>query len=476
MKRFRVIPVFLSLLILASCSLNKKGSSGRSSTTGWIYNDPEFGGFEVKEDYKRTTGPGLVFIQGGSFTMGKTEQDVMYEWNNTPRRVTVASFYMDETEVRNVDWLEYLYWLQRVYPDNPEKYSEALPDTLVWRSELAYNEPFLENYLRHPAYSQYPVVGVSWLQADKYCAWRTDRVNEVLLIENKILAIDLEQKSQNIFTTDAYLSGQYVGIEGESPLASSSGEGTRRVNKSDGILLPKYRLPTEAEWEYAALGLLSISRGENVAGNRIYPWQGKHLRYGARKNRGRMRANFVRGRGDMMGIAGALNDGYSITAPVNSFEPNDYGLYCMAGNVSEWVKDVYRPLSFYDFEEFQPARGIIYRNPKRDADGKLIRNKYGETVYDTVANYENYRDGDYQTQIDDAEDWNTDENKNKKTANMYSSRISDNTRVYKGGSWKDRAYWLSPGTRRYLKEDKSTNDLGFRCAMTHVGDPVISGK
>ena len=139
----------------------------------------------TKAAISKTPGPGLVYIEGGTFTMGRVEQDVMYDGNNTPRRVTVASFYMDETEVRNVDWREYMYWIQRVYPTHPEVYKAALPDTLVWRDELSYNEPYLENYLRHAAYSEYPVVGVSWIQADKYCKWRTDRVNERILVNEK---------------------------------------------------------------------------------------------------------------------------------------------------------------------------------------------------------------------------------------------------------------------------------------------------
>ena len=96
--------------------------------------------------------------------MGNVKEDVMKRWNNQPRRVTVRSFYMDETEVRNVDYREYLYWLKRVFADMPEVHDRALPDTLVWRRPLAYNEPMVENYLRHPAYSEYPVVGVSWVQ------------------------------------------------------------------------------------------------------------------------------------------------------------------------------------------------------------------------------------------------------------------------------------------------------------------------
>ena len=194
-----------------------------------------------------------------------------------------------------------------------------------------------------------------------------------------------------------------------------------------------------------------------------------------------MLANFTRGRGDLMGMAGALNDNADITAPVMSYEPNDFGLYCMAGNVNEWVYDVYRPMSADDVAEFQPFRGNTFTKYKLDADGKLMRNQYGELVKDTIADSRNFKDGDYSSQIIEGnENWNAVKDK-AKTNNMYlqsnkegqfSSLISDNARIYKGGSWKDRPYWLIPGTRRFKLETESADDLGFRCAMTHVGSPT----
>lgn len=161
----------LMALILVSCA------EDRSPVTGWAYNYLSNGGFEKVPYEEQETGPGLVLIEGGTFTMGRTEHDVTYEWNNVPRRVTVSSSYMDETEVSNFSYLEYLYWSARVFgPTFPDIYYKALPDTLVWREKLAYNEPYVEYYLRHPAYRDYPVVGVNWLQANEFCAWRTDRV------------------------------------------------------------------------------------------------------------------------------------------------------------------------------------------------------------------------------------------------------------------------------------------------------------
>ena len=111
MKTNKLILALSSIMILASCSSRKE-----SSTTGWEYNNAKNGGYETNERFiEQATGPGLMFVEGGSFTMGRVEQDVMYEWDNIPRRQTVSSFYMDETEVRNIDYLEYLFWVNRVY-------------------------------------------------------------------------------------------------------------------------------------------------------------------------------------------------------------------------------------------------------------------------------------------------------------------------------------------------------------------------
>jgi gliding motility-associated lipoprotein GldJ len=493
MFRFRALPVVLILaLILFSCKGGKRGDANVSSTTGWEYNDPDNGGFEVAIGAEQKTGPGLVLIEGGRFTMGRVQQDVMFDWNNQPRTVTVSSFYMDETEVTNVDYREYLFWIKRVYRDYPEVFRRALPDTLVWRSPMGFNDPYVQYYFRHPSYNNYPVVGVSWVKANDYCLWRTDRVNEQLLIDEGELNPDPNQLNEKNFNTEAYLAGQYEGVVNQLRESLNPNQTERRTNFEDGLLLPAYRLPTEAEWEFAAYALRGNTFQERVYERRVYPWDGHNVRNSEKKNRGEMMSNFVRGRGDMMGVAGSLNDNGSITTDVKSYWPNDYGLYCMAGNVSEWVNDIYRPLSSDDVDGFNPFRGNVFTDLKRDANGQVVaKDKLGKLFIDTVSDkdvadrhnyqkgdYRNYRDGDLQSSIAGGGDWNTEDNKQGSSrmyaqeTNDYFTLINDKARVYKGGSWKDRAYWLNPSTRRFLDQESSRDDIGFRCAMIRVGSPA----
>jgi len=656
---------FSAIAIVSSCSTTET-----SNTTGWDYNNPGMGGFQKVPFMDQETGPGLVLVEGGTFTMGRVEDDVMYDWNNRPRRLTVSSFYMDQTEVSNFHWLEYLYWLSRAYDGTyPMVYKNALPDTLVWRSELGFNEKYVDYYLRHPAYRDYPVVGVTWLQANDYAKWRTDRVNEYILIREGILNFDINQTDETTFNTEAYLNGkgrdesvrENITDLNPSKLIGKRGRtlGERQIRMSDGILLPRYRLPTEAEWEFAYYGLIGNMKGDDsevISNRRIYPWDGHYVRQDNEEFQGEMRANFRRGRGDYMGVAGNLNDGADVTAPVDHYWPNDYGLYNMAGNVAEWVLDVYRPLSSEDVDDFRPFRGNVfqtkvlnyegaideknfqteydihgmkeylneferirfqrvsaekhdpdddvvtkgimkqnesknpvsrgyapdpyyvshnsekdaeelrilkdinevldkaveYKNDKLDMEASMyvqenlfegifvdefregdlggeyafeiisiLRDGFSDYMIETPgklkyrdvteeenigrlnyrrADYIDYVDGDIESSIHyDNTERKNDINQARRDPNlvMYQDKyeeydlkgqeikpggndrtawpttlVSNKSRVYKGGSWKDRAYWMVGGNRRFLDEDQATDYIGFRCAMDRIGSPA----
>jgi len=472
-----------------------------SSTTGWAYNDARNGGFEVPAYIEQETGPGLVLIEGGTFVMGQVEQDVLFEHDNMPRRVTISSFYMDEAEVANVAYREYLHWVKRVFgEDYPEVLTKALPDTLVWRSKMGYFDNYVDNYLRHPAYNYYPVVGVSWIQANDYCAWRTDRTNEMIMVREKIMVWHpQEQLAEENFNTEAYLAGQYeLGLNNKKkfqPVNIFTGE-QRKVRIEDGLLLPKFRLPTEAEWEYAALALVGTTDPstdrEIIKEKRLYPWSGSISRNPNEKFKGDFLANFRRGRGDYMGSAGRLNDMADATAPVYYYWPNDFGLYHMAGNVSEWVMDVYRPLSLMDFDEFRPFRGNVFKKKLLDDEGflsekdSLGRIQYVDVTKDDAAMRRNYKranyldneDGDVVSSLYFNDASYADSVSGTHAMYDYSSNtlINNQARVIKGGSWKDPAYWMVPGTRRFLDEQSSTEWIGFRCAMDRIGPPMGIAK
>ncbi|WMW77398.1 gliding motility lipoprotein GldJ [Flavobacterium sp. 20NA77.7] len=534
-------------LTIGFTGCSKKGSTkGGSSATGWKINDKK-GGFQYNTKFKQQeTPPGMVSVEGGTFTMGKVDDDVMHDWNNSPTKQHVQSFYMDETEVTNMMYAEYLYWLKSVFPPSDEKYKNiyngAIPDTLVWRNRLGYNETMTNNYLRHPAYADYPVVGVNWIQASEFCDWRTNRVNENILEREGYLKKDAKIKDVTAdanFDTESYVNSPSKSFGGNAEIVKKKvmgqsgkkqvGEDVKNVyaQRSSGIILPEYRLPTEAEWEYAALALVGNREYNIYKGQKKYPWKGQYTRSGKRQYRGDQLANFKQGKGDYGGIAGWSDDGADITNKVKSYPANDFGLYDMAGNVAEWVADVYRPTVDDEANDFNYYRGNVYTKNKIGADG-TVEFITSETIkYDTLSNGKimarsfpgqiaqvpvdenetylrqnfdksdnrNYRDGDRQsTRYFNFGDSEEDAGKDKTNERMYhapmhkidvdslgkmdkkydrsdkrTTLIDDNVRVYKGGSWRDRAYWLDPASRRYFPQDMATDYIGFRCAMSKVG-------
>lgn len=527
--------------ILTGCSRNGSVKSGESSATGWKIG--EKGGFDYKgKDYKdQIQGPNLILIHGGTYTKGRVQDDVMKDWNNAPTRMQVRSFYMDETEVTNLMYIEYLEWLKRVFVDQPEIYLSALPDTLVWRNQLGYYDDMVNNYLRHPAFRTHPVVGVSWQQASNFAKWRTNRVNELILEEKGWIAKGARTSDdiQGItnFDTETYLKrpdlvygGNYTAenvksaendtedqtqsFVGRRAQITIRGEGTEeddvKVTNASveyGIVLPEYRLPTESEWEYAALGLAGIREYNSYQGKKKYPWSGDTSRVTQSRNAGDQLANFKQGRGDFSGVAGWSNDDAEITADVYQYPPNDFGLYGMAGNVSEWVADVYRPLTNNEVSDMNYFRGNLFQtyitedgkasvnndviNNDNNPNGRIVYSQLPGSIqkedivpndFDSeftsqellnsnglVANNLAYADGDKLFQRDEEEMYTDAFDETRKREEKRLTLVSNTTRVIKGASWKDRAYWLDPAQRRYMPEFLAADYIGFRCAMSYLG-------
>lgn len=222
---------------------------------------------------------------------------------------------------------------------------EIYPDTTVWIKDFkySYNEPMHNDYFWHQAYASYPVVGINWYQARAFAHWRTKIRNDYLK--------------------------------------------SRKKRKSNSA---KFRLPTEAEWEYAARGGIESA---------TYPWGGPYLT----DDRGCFMANFKPKRGNYVA------DEALYTVEANSFDPNDYGLYNMAGNVSEWTNSTYSKTT-YDF--------LTSANP----------------------NYDNFE---------------------------------DKQKVVRGGSWKDVAYYLRVASRDYEYADSSRSYTGFRLVRNYLGTNKI---
>jgi formylglycine-generating enzyme len=347
-KLFTVLSV-IAIFILSGC-----GKSGKSKG---LANDGQLHGVAPSSRYILPKPPGMVYIPPGTFHMGPSDEDINYTFTARNKQVSISGFWMDATEITNNEYRQFTNWVRDsiagkllgyvkqgtdgneyldwkkvstikwtdkatmekvdamiVTPDNrifgkkeidPQKimfhsevfdFKEAAkrenanvprgkfitrydipvyPDTLVWVRDFAYsyNEPMSKQYYSHPAFGNYPVVGVNWKQATAFCEWRTHLLN-------------------------AYLSNKNRNTE--SP----------------------FRLPTEAQWEYAARGGRSQSP---------YPWGGPYLR----NRKGCLLANFKPGRGNYP------EDGGFYTVRADAYWPNDFGLYNMAGNVAEWTSSLY---------------------------------------------------------------------------------------------------------------------------------------
>ena len=519
----------LLLVLVSSCS---KSTSTNSTLTGIPFNNARFGNYIKGTGFKTKEIPlGMVAIEGGAFTMGQVQDDIMFDWNTTPKKIHVRSFYMDETEVTNSEYFLYLQYIKDVFPPSEEKYKHifksVLPDTLVWRKSLGNTDLLSENYLRHPAFSDYPVVGVSWLQANQYCKWRTDAVNLKKLIDKGYLSNIFQNDTiRNFFDTEVFLADSDKLFDGDTTVykrgirtrgtvkgTRSSFQG-RKITQADGILQQKFRLPTEAEWEFAAKANIENREYNNIKGRKKYAWDGKYSRETKKRFKGDQLANFKQGKGNYSGISGWSSDGSDIPIRVKSYPPNAFGLYDMSGNVSEWVADVYRPNIDNEANDFNYYRGNVFTQKMIDKEGKVViagssteaqvdyetlpngkinpkqfpgsikyapisKKDIGIRTNFTISDNSDIGDGDLNSSrfYEDDEDafasrpamYNSPDQNIPEDDQKRTTLISNKTRVYKGGSWTDREYWLDPAQRRYLPQYMATNDIGFRCVTDMLG-------
>lgn len=333
-KKLGTLGAAFLMLGLQGCGLFGGGGS---------YDDQgELVGVPGREGWYMTVPYGMVPIPAGTFHMGQTDENIAHSQINFNKQVTIGGFYMDDTEITNN---EYRQFINHLLADSAQVLGkdrimqDYYPDTTVWVRDFTHHlgDPMMEYYYYHPAFDEYPVVGVDWEAAKYFCKWRTEYLNA------------------------------YRSTQGLFPM-------------------PNFRLPTEAEWEYASRG------GRDMA---KFPWGNPYVR----NAKGCLLANFKPGRGNY------YDDGFAYTAPVKSYFSNDYGLYDMSGNVSEWCEDAFYPAAY-------------------------------PVVWDLNPTY-------------------FDESEPKK--------------VVRGGSWKDIMYYLRTGTRTYEYKDSARAYIGFRCAMTYLG-------
>lgn len=256
---------------LASCGIF---GGGAKSDRGELLGAPDRQGWEMTRPF------GMASVKAGTFHMGQADEDVAATQINYNKQVTISAFFMDETEITNNEYRQFSeYITEGSEVEIPAEFTmgDLLPDTTVWVRDFTHHmgDPLVRYYWSHPSFDEFPVVGIDWKAAKFFCQWRTDYLNA--------------------WRTD-------VGLP----------------------IMPEFRLPSEAEWEYAARGGRDMNK---------YPWGNPYIR----NVKGCLLANFKPGRGNY------YDDGFAYTSPVATFFANDYGLYDMSGNVAEWCEDAYNP-------------------------------------------------------------------------------------------------------------------------------------
>jgi sulfatase modifying factor 1 len=445
---------------------------------------PCLGQFEEEEEQE--TGPNLVFMPGMTFDMGYGTYNV--------RRVTVASFYIDATEVWNQHYREFVGWMQKHEPNIA--LAMILPDTTVWKRyiEGEVGSKLSKDYFRNTAFDYHPVVGVNWEQAQMFSRWRTDRVNQAIL-EKKNLWTEVLKKKNPAFYSDLYLAGEYGAVE----------------NSSFNILLPNYRLASEGEWEMAGWGFpnsmtQSADKKTDYYKNYYQPAlkNKKHFDKSIKKFRKTVEKHAKKN------PVPSYYDKEKLSLPGTIFEGdlNRVGLYNMNDNVSEWVQDSYNPRTS-PLDDLNPISDTTTGYTADCPPTKLhhtasIKKGALSQFYTSTASFfgpdgieisfqEFYQlklnpSSPYQViETDDKDDihiktlskssFEIIQGESATAANSAFFDIINPKKVSKGANSGDEKMLKGPGYTYPLREFGSFDlPIGFRCAMTRVGKPRTSKK
>jgi sulfatase modifying factor 1 len=408
--------LFVVTVILAGCAGGNNGElTGVMKREKWYQPDPY----------------GMVYIPAGSFNMGPSDQDVPYALTAQSKTVTVQPFYMDNTEITNNEYRQFVYWVRdslahRLIGGEHLIEEGEYGERINWRKKIDWeseenietlSELFLPEserfYRRKEIDSRKLNFEYYWIdlkqaaqrenreqgQRDRSVFIKKDVINvypDTLAWIHDYAYAYHDPLTQMYFWHPAYDDYPLVGVNWKQARAFCIWR-TQLLNSyladNDQSFVQDFRLPLESEWEYAARGGLQLSP---------YPWGGPYIR----NSRGCFLGNYKPMRGNYM------DDGGTYTVKVTSYWPNDYGLYCMAGNVAEWTSNAYDE-SAYSF------------------------------IHDVSSDY------------------------------SYDAKDSDppamKRKVIRGGSWKDVGYYLQTGTRTYEYQDTSKCYIGFRCAMSFLG-------